>query len=206
MVLSEYRNNESGHLIRTKLLLAGFVFQFGSPIEAAINGVLIASRKACSFTCYLGQINDFPEALIRAEMADLTVYGLYFPHKKKHTLFPFLKTQLAQSHQAQLLIGDFNTGKNFVDQKGDSFWYTEALKDLKRDGFLDAFRHLHGAHKEYSWVSAHGQGYRYDHCYVEAGLAPVVKQCYYDHEVRSSNLSDHSAMIVDLMPIRQLPE
>ena len=95
-------------------------------------------------------------------------------------------------------MGDFNTGKNFIDQKGDSFWYTSELKDLEEAGMVDGFRHVHGDVESYSWFSHKGNGYRYDHIYVSKDLLPLVKQCDYIHEARENKLSDHSPMILEL--------
>jgi len=123
--------------------------------------------------------------------------GVYLPHKKKHVLFDLLQED-AEAPGNLIIAGDFNTGKNLVDQKGNSFWYTENLAQLEEAGMTDAFRHVHGDVKEYSWFSHQGNGFRYDHTYVSSDLLPVVSQCGYDHSVREEGLSDHSAMVLRL--------
>jgi len=95
-------------------------------------------------------------------------------------------------------MGDFNTDKNFIDQKGDSFWYTKELKELKKSGMVDAFRHVHGDVESYSWYSHQGNGYRYDHIYVSEELLPVIQNCDYLHRARENKLSDHSPMFLGL--------
>ena len=125
------------------------------------------------------------------------VYGMYLPHKKKHVLFDFLIEE-AQLAQPSLMVGDMNSGKNGIDQKGNSFWYEDKLKVLESHGYTDAFRNIHGDVREYSWYSHQGNGYRYDHSYVSKDLIPVIKDCYYIHEWREQNLSDHSPMIVEI--------
>jgi len=102
------------------------------------------------------------------------------------------------SQQCIIIAGDYNTGINHVDQVGKSFWYEDELIKLKKNGYVDAFRHIHGDIKEYSWYSHQGNGYRYDHTYVDEALIPIVKDCYYLNSWREEKLSDHSPMVLEL--------
>ena len=197
VILSEFRNNKSGHYLRSKLLTKEYIYQYGSVQDAYTNGVLIASKIPCDFQGFSNVINDFPQAIVKAVFTDFFLWGLYLPHKKKHTLFPFLVRQIEQAG-SHILMGDFNTGINFLDQKGDSFWYTEYLTKLAKIGLVDAFRTSHGQVREYSWVSHQGNGYRYDHCWMHQDLLPKLLDCSFDHKVREGQLSDHSAMILTL--------
>ena len=65
-------------------------------------------------------------------------------------------------------------------------------------GLTDAFRHLHPTAAEYSWVGRTGDGYRLDHAFCSARLAPASSGCRYLHEPRADGLSDHSALTADL--------
>lgn len=197
LILSEFRNNNAGHFIRAKLLTEGFTYQYQSSVDPKKNGVLIASKIACNFFMFQQQIKDFPEAIICAEYAHFKLWGLYLPHKKKHTLFPFLLEQIKLGG-AHILMGDFNTGINYVDQKGSSFWYSEYLGKLKDLNLADAFRYHAGGVKEFSWVSHQGNGYRYDHCWLSDQLLEQSGDCAFDHLARESGLSDHSLMYLKL--------
>jgi exonuclease III len=196
VILSEFRNNASGHLIRTKLLIQGFSYQYASHQHPLKNGVLIASSLACDFRSFSKKIKDYPEALVCADFDQISVWGIYFPHKKKHTLFEFLMSEFG--HRNHLLMGDFNTGKNYTDQKGDSFWYTDQLIQLERSGFCDAFRLLQGDVKEYSWFSHQKNGFRYDHAWVSHHLISRVRDCYYSKVEREKKQSDHALMLLKL--------
>ena len=68
---------------------------------------------------------------------------------------------------------------------------------LRDDGWLDAFRTLHGyGEREASWRFAHDRGgWRLDHVMVH-GLRPAAAA--YAHDWRRAGLSDHSALVVDL--------
>ena len=124
--------------------------------------------------------------------------GVYLPHKKKHVLFDFIHSHLASSSRPYIVTGDFNSGINQIDQTGNSFWYEDKLKALDHIGYKDAFRHVHGGIKEYSWYSHQGNGFRYDHTYVHESLLPIVTSCHYLHDCRETKITDHSAMLLSL--------
>jgi len=199
-VLSEFRNNPAGQYIRTKLLTTGYFYQYPSHQDTRKNGVLIVSRTPCDFQSYHDEIKAFPEAVAVAKFEKLNIWGLYLPHKKKHQIFDFIISKLPD-RSSHLLIGDFNTGKNFIDQKSDSFWYTDKLIELESLGYFDAFRYFHGQKSEFSWFSHQGNGYRYDHCYLSPDLKSRLLRCDYSHGEREQHLSDHSMLLVRLSPI-----
>jgi len=195
IVLSEYRNNASGSKIRASLLAAGYRFNLVTNAKQSDNSAAIFSR--LPFNGYLHPQSDetYPHNVATAEFEAFKVIGMYLPHKKKHKLFDFL-IAAGQEAKPSIMVGDFNTGKNYIDQAGNSFWYEDKLKELESKGYIDAFREKQGSIKEYSWYSHQGNGYRYDHSYIHNSLKPILKDCYYLHEWRESGLSDHSPMVV----------
>lgn len=72
------------------------------------------------------------------------------------------------------------------------------LRDLDAFGFRDAFRVLHGyERRELSWGWArHSGGYRLDHLLFSGPWRAT--SCDYLHAFRTSGLSDHSALRVEL--------
>ena len=72
---------------------------------------------------------------------------------------------------------------------------------LRRQGWLDAFRELHGyGDREASWTFAQDRGgWRLDHVLV-TGLRPLASA--YAHDWRRAGLTDHSALVVDLADCR----
>jgi len=197
IVLSEFRNNASGINLRYSLLKAGYRFQNVSSAPGNDNSVAILSKLACDQFLYPKSDEVYPHNIVASDYEAFTLYGMYLPHKKKHRLFDFLLEQI-QSTKPAVLVGDFNSGKNYIDQKGNSFWYEDKLLALEKLGYLDAFRLKHGDVKEYSWFSHQGNGYRYDHTYVHESLKAIVKACYYLHDWRENGLSDHSPMLLEL--------
>ena len=65
---------------------------------------------------------------------------------------------------------------------------------------IDAFRFLNGNIKEYSWYSNAGNGFRIDHFFVSKNLKSNLTKCYYKHNCRKNNTSDHSLMSLDIKP------
>lgn len=198
IVLSEFKNNSTGQQLRGNLLRSGYAIQFVHTSPSTINSVLIASKISADSKLHVQSDSNFPHSIIEAIYPAFSVYGVYLPHKKKHKLFPYLIEQLSSAYLPGIIAGDFNTGINGLDQKGDSFWYSEYLGKIEALGYVDAFRQLHGKVEEYSWYSHQGNGYRYDHTYISEQLLPILKKCYYLHEWREKKLSDHSPMVLEL--------
>lgn len=201
IILSEFRNNDRGILLRHQLMKMGYLFQVASASKGDINSVLIASQLPCNGILFPKSDRDFPNNVVEAEYDAFRVLGMYLPHKKKHNLFPFLLEELrASTEKAKpaVLAGDMNSGINKIDQKGTSFWYSEYFGLLAEQGYMDAFRHVHGDEREYSWYSHQGNGYRYDHTLVHESLIPLIKSCDYLHTVREEKISDHAPMVLSL--------
>ena len=197
LVLSEFRHGKSGQMIRTSMIRLGYRFQNVSAAAPSSNSVAIFSRIPCQQLIYNDACPYFPHNIVCSVFEAFRLYGVYMPHKKKHELFEFL-TDEAKKYDNIILMGDYNTGKNYIDQKGDSFWYNDQLQLFEKSGMVDAFRLIHGQNSEYSWFSHQGNGYRYDHSYLKETLKPVLADCYYQHDWREEGLSDHSAMILEL--------
>ena len=198
ITLNEFRNNASGIQLRTALLKLNYRYQTVTAAPANDNAVLIASKFPCHSRLFPKADEEFPHNIVQAEFDAFHLIGVYLPHKKKHKLFEFMTELIKKDHKPYVIAGDYNTGKNYIDQKGNSFWYTEELEHFEAAGMIDAFRHKQGDVKEYSWYSHQGNGFRYDQTYVEESLVALVTDCYYNHKVREDNISDHSAMVLEL--------
>lgn len=97
-----------------------------------------------------------------------------------------------------IILGDFNTGLD-ADTENEKFLHSPQFQRLLDLGWVDCYRAVHGDRREYSWYSPNGNnGYRLDHCFLSASLAPRLKSASFDHEVRAARLSDHSLFSVDL--------
>lgn len=194
LVLAEFRNNDRGVSIRSSLLEFGYVYQVASAARGSTNSVLIASKFPCGSALFPDSDPVYPDAIVRSDLPLCRLYGVYLPHKKKHRLFDFLLDEELDDKVPSIITGDFNSGKNGIDQEGNSFWYSEKLVSLEQRGYFDAFRAIHGDAKVYSWFSQQGNGYRYDHAYMHPLLRPILKDCCYLDEWREQGLSDHAPM------------
>jgi exodeoxyribonuclease-3 len=115
-----------------------------------------------------------------------------------------------------VLCGDLNTPRRELpDGEVVTFAYSSAgrlrpergerwdraeralVSDLRRHGWVDAFRALHGyGERHASWTFPEDRGgWRLDHVLVR-GLRPVASA--YAHDWRRAGLSDHSALVCDL--------
>jgi len=198
VVYSEFHNNKSGDHLRQGMQNLGYKHAFFTGALDALNTVAIFSKIACGSSIFPKCDEKFPHAMLRLEFDIFDIYGVYFPHKKKHSLFPYLIDEELSKGKPSIIAGDYNSGINGLDQKGTSFWYSEFLIKMQENGYLDAFRLKHGDIKEYSWYSHQGNGFRYDHTYVSESLSPIVHDCYYDHIAREHKYADHSPMILEL--------
>lgn len=198
VVLSEFRNGDTGTRLRNALMKIGYRHQVVTGEKNGVNSVLIVSTFAAGSELYTDADENFTHNIATAVFPAFKVMGVYLPHKKKNKLLPYINNLIIKEDTHYIIVGDYNTGKNYIDQKGKSFWYEEELFRMEKNGYVDAFRHVHGDIKDYSWYSHQGNGYRYDHTYVDKALLPIVKDCYYLHDWREKKISDHSPMVLEL--------
>ncbi len=197
IIFSEFRNGASGNRLRSSLLKIGYKYQLVTDANTGVNSVLLASKIPCNSELYSEIDEEFSANIATLHFDGFSICGMYLPHKKKHKLFNKL-IEIAASKTPYIMAGDFNSGLNYIDQEGNSFWYEDEFKNLLNHGYRDAFRYVNGDLKEYSWYSHQGNGYRYDHTLVHESLLPIIKDCQYIHEWRESKLSDHSSMKLTL--------
>lgn len=197
-VFSEFRNNQTGALIRNGLLNAGYRFQHVTNAAKDDNSVIIASSMPFDAQLHPHADIAFANNILSVHFDVFSVMGVYLPHKKKHKLFDFMIDHVLKSVKPFIITGDFNSGINGLDQQGDSFWYSDKLLELQKIGYLDAFRYINGDTKEYSWYSHQGNGFRYDHTYISEALLPIIKSCKYIHQWREAKYADHSPMWLEL--------
>ena len=203
VVLPEWRLNAAGAGIRSSLESEGFHVWGCAASASRTNGLLLASRSPF-----------VPERLtpqgVKGELlvADcpgvLRIVAAYFP--QGHHKAPFFDAILASAERSQhgplLLIGDLNTGLNEEDVEGQGarFQCAGHFVDLaRRGGLRDLWRMRHGQAREWTWRSARN-GFRIDHAFGNAALLERFPAlcCEYDHEPRDAQLSDHSAILLNL--------
>jgi len=135
--------------------------------------------------------------------AEVIVLGVHIPNQNERWNKDDFWTRLcrfAKKNRAAkaMILGDFNTGLD-ADTENEKFLHSPQFQSLLDMGWVDCFRAVHGDRREYSWYSPNaGNGYRLDHCFLSPLLAPRLADARFDHDVRTSGLSDHSMLTVEL--------
>jgi exodeoxyribonuclease-3 len=221
ILLSEFRRSTGGQIAGV-LADHGWRHQHAAEAPQGCNGLLIASRHplrpvAPDAASILGSRSLVPPAVSRryaeAEIPalGLAVASVHIPCDGKglgrDAVFQvLLHTARRRRSEPFVLLGDFNAGRHHLDEDGATFTCTRCLGQLAALGYVDAFRTLHPAAREYTWYSHEGAGFRIDHAFVSAPLAPRIRACTYSHRERDRNISDHSALLLGLDEPAQAPE
>jgi exodeoxyribonuclease III len=209
-VLTETSGGKGSEILADRLRSAGWAVAGGTPLGRE-RGVLIASRVALS----AGETSVvyLPERVMAVAIGRLEIIGVYTPSRdesaekvarKRRFLAELLTVVGAGKVQDRVLIGDLNIVERGQHSAGGVFrdWEYELYDELPALGWLDAYRVLHPERVELSWVDGDGRGYRFDHTFITADLREQMLRCEYVHETREADLSDHSAMVIELTGVK----
>jgi exodeoxyribonuclease-3 len=197
VVLTEFRNNKNKDKITQTLNSKGYHFFESPACSPTTNTVLIGSKTEFTTTYFQLEVKENSHRIFQIELNGISIYPCYFPQKNlKKPVFEFLIKQI-KSHNPKdkiIVIGDLNTGKHYIDEDKNTFYYSEYLLELEKY-LTDAFRQIHGPIKEFSWYSSAGNGFRIDHCFTKN---LQIQSCTYHHQPRTDKVSDHSIMEVEI--------
>lgn len=198
IVLTEYRENDSGRYIRSELSSNGFDFVEAATQKPRTNSVCIASRFPFTARMYPVLPERNAHRVMSAHFNEITIYGAYFPNKEaKIPVYDFfLQGRHAPISDSHMIIGDFNTGLHHIDEKGSVLPCAEHFQALCDYGYVDSWRSRNPEAREYSWYSNTGNGFRIDHLFSTPAADQRITDIYYDHTPRLTALTDHSALIV----------
>ena len=200
IVLTEFRDNTGGAEIRSRLRACGWANQASSHPPARANGVLVLSKIPFTQTPVLDDVPGGSCRWIECDFQSFILVGTYFPLEElkiPHWKW-FMHQASTRSSRPCILMGDFNTGKHFIDETGATFIGPEYLGQLEQLGFIDAWRHFHPEQREYTWYSQANNGFRLDYAFASKALAPRLIQAFHSHAERELKVSDHSALLVEL--------
>jgi exodeoxyribonuclease III len=217
VVLSEFRDNPVGRIVRQRFGGAGLACQAHSSHRGS-NGVLLAAHR--EFRAIENPFglddDDYPGAILEGAFADLRLFGVYLPGQDRKR--PHLRCLISTAQHfneagvAALCIGDFNSGRNETDiernvgsaRLADEFSTADAYAELERY-WTEAWLYCNPGRSEFSWypfrVAERAQrkkGWRIDKAFVSPALLPRLRSATYDHGFRTERLSDHSALIVEV--------
>jgi exonuclease III len=122
------------------------------------------------------------------------------PGRGPRVLCGDLNTPRRELADGEVLTFAHDSAGRLRPERGERWHAAESalVRGLRDHGWVDAFRALHGyGERHASWTFAQNRGgWRLDHVLVE-GLRPVASA--YAHDWRLAGLSDHSALIVDVV-------
>ncbi|MBX2883401.1 MAG: endonuclease/exonuclease/phosphatase family protein [Granulosicoccus sp.] len=204
--LQEFRHGKSREPLCAGLKEAGLRHQFTPKVDnARRNTMAVFSRY--DFTATVTFEGDEHSArLINLQLNDcpvpaLRIIAASFPHKKAQLpVFDHLLSLPADYLATpSLMIGDFNCGIPFEDSETRSFYATHQFQALLRKGWIDSWRSRNPKTREFTWFSTQkGNGFRYDHALTSPVFDQKISRIEYDHALRESGISDHSALLVSL--------
>lgn len=201
MVLGEYHPGRSDPLLAK--LADVWPFQVLTEPPALYGGLALLSRIELEPVALPERLFTFSHRVLPVQVptAGLMVIGLYGPlHKDPfdeywHGLLDFLSECQGSP---TVVVGDFNTGAPLLDGPDGTFFCSEYFGRLPEAGYRDLWRIEHGNdRREHTWFGQMSP-FRLDHAFGSGGLGGRVISCRYDHNVRETKVSDHSAMIVEI--------
>lgn len=200
----EYRENESGNIIKEQLKNHGWIHQCSSGPPPRQNGLLVISKKKITTS---KKKYRRPKALhrwidIHIPGEDLSLIGVHVPnHGEKWDKENYWKSIISfakkNSLEKYIIIGDFNTGLA-IDSEGVPFKSSHNMQSLLDMDWTDAWRHFYKSTREYTWYSNANNGFRLDHAFLSPAVAHRIVNAYFSHTERLKGYSDHSAIIVEL--------
>lgn len=194
IVLSEYRSDDKG--LASRLSELGFPYQHTGAQYLKENSVLIASKTPFA-------AGETSQRLVSASFEQLTLIGVYFPQgEEKRPVFSKIRALANSGNENLLVIGDFNTGKHFIDETANTFACADDFEALERDGLIDVWRSRNPDTKEFTWYSSKGNGFRIDHAFATKRVNQAVDSVLYAHSPRERKITDHSALILTMSPCR----
>jgi exodeoxyribonuclease-3 len=206
LVLTETGAGKGTRLLLDRLSTAGWDVR-ARCLEDGERGVAIATRVHVAVRN--GDILGFlPSRAESVALDRVEIVGLYVPSRdeserkleRKRRFCEAVSGLLARAARDAIVIGDLNVLEPIHRPHYGMFrdWEYRLYDEFLVRGFIDAYRLQHPHEMEYSWVDYENHGYRFDHVFVSQSLADQVRRCDYEHSTREANLSDHSALVIEL--------
>jgi exodeoxyribonuclease-3 len=207
LVLTETSDCAGSEMLAERLRSAGWEVHFPAARDGE-RGVLVASRVALT-GAPAPIVSYLPHRAATISIGALEIIGVYAPSRdesaekiarKRRFLAELLTVIGARPGDETILIGDLNIVERGQRSVGGTFrdWEYELYEELPGLGWVDAYRTLHPDRTEHSWVDFDGTGFRFDHCFISGVLAERLLRCDYLHGTREIELSDHSAMTLEI--------
>jgi exodeoxyribonuclease-3 len=211
VALSEFRATPPSGFLAAALADCGLAHQIStaSAERPGVNALLLASRWPLAALRRPGAPAEPGRWLLARVGAPrlLTVGLMHVPNRVSGRKYPFLDAVVALAgrpwREPALFVGDTNSGRIGVDEEVRAFNGREDgwMRALAAAGWTDAFRHLRGSARAYTWYSPNGgNGFRIDQAFVNGALldALVGAAHVWGGRGRTRAPSDHAALVLDL--------
>ena len=216
VALMEFRGTPPSRWLSDALREGGLSHQrsTASAAEPASNRLLVASRWPLRRIALAGSPSEpgrWLFTIVRAPRP-FSLAVMHVPNRATGRKYPFLDAVLSLAHRWRggptLFVGDTNSGRIGIDEEVPAFNQREDawVAALEAAGWRDAYRHVHGDTRTYSWYSPNGRnGFRLDQAFVNRHLTPRLLDARYHwakhgRGARRDAVSDHAALIVDIEP------
>jgi len=213
VALCEYRATPPSLGLARALATLGLPHQLttADPALPGDNRLLLAARWPVALERHRAAPGDGRWLLAQVAAPRPVLLGaMHVPNRVTGRKWPFLDAVLdvarAWRRGPALLIGDTNSGRPGIDEESRAFNAREGgwMDALEHAGWRDAFRHLRGDERAYTWYSPNGRnGFRLDQAFVNPGLLPLLSGVRYEWGRTRAGvrptfaLSDHAALLVD---------
>lgn len=214
IALSEFRGTPASQALVAQLAQAGWTHQLQSidRRRLATNSLLIAARHP------LRQLKTRhaprqPRRWLLARVLSpipFVIGNMHIPNFNTGFKYPYhaavLKVMQRWRQGPAFFVGDTNSGKSYIDDATGIFWRREHewMEAIEALGWVDAFRHLHGEKRVYSWYSHRDNGFRLDQAFLNPKMMPALQAMRYEwgkselEPERRDGLSDHAAILLEL--------
>jgi exodeoxyribonuclease III len=200
LVLTEYKSGIRGDELRDLLHASGYPQLYhGFPPTPYSLGTAIAAR----VPVVAAQI-PIPSAMdpwrcTGVNYQGIDIFGFYFPLKDMPAYWDWVLANAKElvSREA-VLIGDFNTGKHFVDEEADEFSCSDKHTELEKIGFIDTWRAANPDDRGSTWYSSANRGFRLDYIWASPSVLKQISAIRHNHDARNAGNTDHSAVIAEI--------
>ncbi len=210
VVLCEFRGTPPSQALASRLAEMGLGHQRSTVAadEPTRNALLVASQWPLRrFATATAPKEPCRWLAVRVGSPEPLVLGaLHVPNRETGRKYEFhdavVSLAARWTRRPAMLVGDTNTGWPILDEQVPCFGPREEafLRSINALGWADAFRHLRGRARAYSWYSPNGRnGFRLDQAFLNPRLLPRLRRASYIWGGgRADGLSDHAALLIDL--------